>query len=135
LEDRIIFAGAQAHEEDLPYYYNLADFLVLPSTYSESFGLVVLEAMASGKPAIVSALPGPSLLINDGIDGFIVQPGNVEALKNKIEFLAQNRELCRSMGERARQKVLQKYSLEKVGETLELALRNILIKPSMPNSI
>lgn len=125
LEDRIIFAGAKSHE-DLPYYYNMADFLVLPSTYSESFGLVVLEAMASEKPAIVSALPGPSFLINDGIDGLIVQPGDAEDLKNKILFMAQNKELCRSMGERGRQKVLQKYSMEKVGESLERAFRNIL---------
>jgi len=58
----------------------------------------VLEAMASGKPAIVSSLPGPSQLIEDGTDGLIARVGDVENLKNKIEHLARERTAREMMG-------------------------------------
>jgi glycosyltransferase involved in cell wall biosynthesis len=128
LRDRIIFAGPQSPDQNLPLFYNLGDFLVLPSTHSESFGLVVLEAMASGKPAIVSALPGPSRLIEQGRDGLTVRVGDSEDLKNKIEYLASEREICREMGESGRQKVLANYSWEKIGKRLEKTLQDILGK-------
>ncbi len=125
LEDRVIFAGHKSPDEELPAYYNLSDFLVLPSTLSESFGLVVLEAMASGKPAIVSSLPGPAQLIEDGKDGLIFKVGETEDLKNKIEYLAYNKEICERMGFAGRQKVLKNYSWEKIGERLERILQEI----------
>lgn len=125
LEGRVIFAGPKSPDEDLPNYYNLGDFLVLPSTHSESFGLVVLEAAASGKPAIVSSLPGPSQLIENGIDGLVVRVGDVEDLKNKIEHLAGERTVREMMGLAARKKVIAKYTWEKIGEQLERTLKNI----------
>lgn len=125
LSDSIIFAGAQSPDQELPKYYNLGDFLVLPSTHSESFGLVVLEAFSSGLPAIVSSLPGPSQLINDGVDGLISKIGNVGDLKIKIEFLVKNAELRKKMGTAARQKIVKNYSWNKVGEQLESALMNL----------
>jgi glycosyltransferase involved in cell wall biosynthesis len=126
LGDRIIFAGPQAPDRDLPLFYNLGDFLVLPSTHSESFGLVVLEAMASGKPAIVSALPGPSKLINEGIDGLIAKTGDVTDLKEKIEYLSADTVLSRKMGGAARDKVINTCSWEKVGEKLERTLLRLV---------
>ncbi len=128
LESRVIFAGPKSPDEDLPYYYNLGDFLVLPSTHSESFGLVVLEAMASGKPAIVSSLPGPTQLIADGTDGLVARVGDAEDLKNKIEYLVRERELREMMGSAARKKVIEKYTWEKIGEQLERTLKEIVFR-------
>jgi glycosyltransferase involved in cell wall biosynthesis len=122
LNRKILFAGPQSPDKNLPQYYNLCDFLVLPSTYSESFGLVVLEAMASGKPAIVSSLPGPSQLIDDGKDGLIAKAGDSEDLKTKIEYLAANPELRRDMGAAAREKAVRKYSWNVIGGHLERTL-------------
>ena len=127
LEGRVIFAGQKSPDQDLPNYYNLGDFLVLPSTYSESFGLVVLEAMASGKPAIVSSLPGPSQLIENGTDGLVAKVGDVEDLKNRIEHLARERTVRERMGLAARKKVVGKYTWEKIGEQLERTLKNIIL--------
>jgi glycosyltransferase involved in cell wall biosynthesis len=126
MSDRVIFVGPQSPEDQLPLYYNLCDFLVLPSLRSESFGLVVIEAMASEKPAIVSALPGPTALIEEGKYGLTVTVGDSDDLKNKIEFLARNRELCVQMGRSGRQKVIEKYSWSKVNESLERAFLTIL---------
>ena len=126
LGERIVFAGPKSPDIDLPQHYNLGDFLVLPSIHSESFGLVVLEAMASGIPAIVSSLPGPSQLISDGLNGLLVEVGDVQDLKNKVEYLSRESETRRSMGKAAREKVLKKYSWEKAGERLEAVLRDIV---------
>jgi glycosyltransferase involved in cell wall biosynthesis len=125
LQERVLFAGPQSIDEKLPFYYNLCDFLVLPSTYSESFGLVVLEAMASGKPAIVSSLPGPAQLINDGNDGLIVKAGDREDLKTKIEYLSMNTVMRQNMGMAAREKVLKKHRWDAIGVHLEKTLIKI----------
>jgi glycosyltransferase involved in cell wall biosynthesis len=122
LEDKVIFVGSQSQNEDLPKYYGLCDFLVLPSSIEESFGMVVLEAMASGKPAIVSSLPGPSGLIEDGKDGLIAKAGDSEDLKNKIEFLVKEKDIREEMGKLARKKVLERYGWDLVGKQLEHAL-------------
>jgi glycosyltransferase involved in cell wall biosynthesis len=125
LQKKIIFAGPQSHDSSLPEYYNLGDFLVLPST-SEAFPLVVLEAMASGKPAIVSSLPGPSGLVREGVDGFIARVGDSDDLRQKIELLAGRPDLCRTMGEAARQKVLEKYNWERIAGMLERKFEDLL---------
>ena len=56
-----------------------SDVVVHPS-HAESFGLAVLEAMAAGKPVVAAATDGPRLLIDDGVSGVLVEPGNVEQL-------------------------------------------------------
>ncbi|MFZ5572838.1 MAG: glycosyltransferase family 4 protein [Thermodesulfobacteriota bacterium] len=126
LQERVIFAGPQSPQGLLTAYYNIADFLVLPSTHSESFGLVVLEAMASGKPVIVSALPGPSQLIDPGKDGYAVPIGDVEALSKAIMELAGAEKRRNKMGEAARRKVLSHYSWERIGAQLESVYRGII---------
>ena len=60
-------------QEDLPEYYAAADALVIPS-YSESFGLVALEAMSCGVPVIATRLGAFAERIEDGVDGFLVDP-------------------------------------------------------------
>jgi len=124
--ERVVFAGPQSPDRDLPVYYNLADFLVLPSTHSESFGLVILEAMASGKPAIISELPGPSQLITHGRDGFIAKIGSRKNLIKYLVKLSNNKIEREKMGKLAREKVIKKYTWEKIGEELEEAFYSII---------
>ena len=126
LEKRIMFTGPQSPNKDLPGYYNLADFLILPSTHSESFGLVVLEAMASGKPVIVTSLPGPSQLVENGVDGFIANVGDSEDLQHKIKYLAQETTRREMMGAAGRKKIEERYSWEKTGEQLERVLQTMM---------
>lgn len=126
LEDRVVFAGPQSPEGALPDYYNLADFFVLPSTHSESFGLVILEAMASGKPVVVSALPGPSSLVQDGETGFIVRIGDVADLEKKMRRLYESDLLCDSLGQTARKSVELYYQWSRIGQQLESCYHSIL---------
>lgn len=115
LEVQAIFCG-RVSDEQLPAYYALCDLLVLPSTtMGEAFGVVLLEAMACGKPVIASNLPGVRSVVSDGQDGMLVQPGNVHDLAEKMQvLLAKGPQPRREMGERGRAKVEEKYDWPKI---------------------
>lgn len=81
--------------------FQKADVFILPSLH-ESFGLVVLEAMACGLPVIVTDQVGASDHVLDGENGFIVPAASVEALLEKIRFLNFNRDQCLKFGEKSR---------------------------------
>lgn len=84
------FVG-QVSEDDLPLFYNLADLLILPSTTrGEAFGMVILEAMASGVPVVVSDIPGVRAVAADG--GILAEPGNPHDIADGIKgyFLPEN---------------------------------------------
>ena len=116
--DRVCFACAVPHTQ-LPPYYAAADVLVLPSYPPESFGLVLLEAMACGKPVIASNLPGVRKVVSDGQDGLLVRPADADDLVEKIGMLLDDPQRRREMGERGRAKVEAKYAWPKVIDKLE----------------
>jgi starch synthase len=74
-----------------------ADVLVLPSVF-EGFGLVIVEAMATGMPVITSTHSCGPEIIREGIDGFILPPDNVDGLASKIEWFARHRQQLAEMG-------------------------------------
>ncbi len=119
LDDQVVFAGSVA-AKDLPDYYNLADVLVLPSLdQSEAFGIVLIEAAACGKPVIASNLPGVRSVVEYGINGFTVSPGNAKELAEKINYFLNNPDEAKRFGVAGRERVLEKYDLKKLGERLE----------------
>jgi D-inositol-3-phosphate glycosyltransferase len=81
----------------LPLYYAAADVTVLPSYY-ESFGMVALEAMACGSPVIASRVGGLVTTVREGVTGFLVPDGDVEALSERIETLVGDPELRWRLG-------------------------------------
>ncbi len=92
LGERAIFVG-DVSESDLPRYYVAADVVVLPSIdRTEAFGLVLLEAMACGTPVVASRLRGVQTLVEDGVSGYLVAPGNEAELADKITSAAGERE-------------------------------------------
>lgn len=90
--------------------YERASVVVLPSINSrrEAFGIVLLEAMAMGKPVIASRIPGPESVIENGRDGLLVPPGNPDMLAEAVVLILQNETLMKSMGESGRLKA-EKY--------------------------
>jgi D-inositol-3-phosphate glycosyltransferase len=84
----IDFAGSKDHTQ-LPYYYSAAEALLMPSDY-ESFGMVALEAMASGTPVIASGVGGLQYLIRDGETGYLVPVRDAEALAMRLCQLLSN---------------------------------------------
>jgi glycosyltransferase involved in cell wall biosynthesis len=92
-------------------YCAVADLLVLPSTdMSEAFGLVLVEAMALGKPVIASNLPGVRTVVDDQYNGLLTKPKDVLDLASKISYLLKSDEIRALFGQRGRQKVIKEYS-------------------------
>ena len=125
LDDTVFFLGHRPQAE-LPAFYNTCDLLVMPSVSLESFGMVVLEAMASGKPSVVTSLPGPSSLVGQGAYGLIAKAGDAEDLSAKIRLLLTDRELRVRMGRAARERAVSTYSWPVIGDRLERLIKDIL---------
>lgn len=114
--DRIRVVGEVPHEQ-VPAYYRRADVLVFPSV-NDAFGLVILEAMACGLPVIATEHSAGPDVIEDGIHGFIVPIRDVEALKERIQYLFDHREEARAMGSAGRNRVLDRFTSDRYGEWL-----------------
>jgi phosphatidylinositol alpha-mannosyltransferase len=106
------FVG-RVSDEDLPRYYRTCDVFCAPSTGFESFGIVLLEAMAAGKPVVATDIPGYRDLLADGEEGLLAEPKNEEALAQAIVHILKNPDLQRSMGAEGRAKARQ-YSWRRV---------------------
>ncbi len=98
----VLFVGRVAHDE-LPRYHASADVFVSPATGGESFGIVLLEAMAAGLPVIASDIPGYRTVLKDGRQGRMVRPGDGVALATALEALLANPRLRKAMGEEGRE--------------------------------
>lgn len=124
---RVHFAG-HVSDQELPAYYHAADVFVLPSHLrSEAFGVVQLEAMASGLPVISTALgTGTSVVNQHGSTGFVVPPADGQALARSIEVLGANPELRRSFGANGRQRVEHEYTHERMVERTEAVYREAI---------
>jgi glycosyltransferase involved in cell wall biosynthesis len=97
------FVGIRPADE-ISRWMHLSDGLVLPSLW-EGTPNVVLEAMASGLPVVVSDLPGIREFISDGVNGFLVKPQDVDDLANKLLRVVRDQALRRRVGESAQQTI------------------------------
>lgn len=111
----VVFLGKRA-QDTLPYYYSAAEVLVMPSLY-ESFGMVALEAMASGAPVIASEVGGLGYLVQDGVTGYTVPDSDPGALCEKLSMLLGNNELRNGMGRRAAE-YSKEYAWEKIAASI-----------------
>lgn len=111
LRDSVIFAG-RVSDEDLPRFYNLADLFILPSINSgEAFGIVLLEASSSGIPVIASNLVGVRSVVSDGENGFLIDPGSIDDLVDKMKLVLSSDELREKLGIVGRKIVEKKYDI------------------------
>jgi len=111
LQKYVKFLGCLKHEE-LVNYYHACEFIVLPS-FSESFGKVLLEAGASGKPAVATSTTGAKEIIIDGKTGFLVPINDKKSLAECIVKLLQDENLVYQMGQLAKKHILSKFNPEK----------------------
>lgn len=123
LENCVRFLGSRRQRE-LPTYYAAADVVVMPS-YSESFGMVALEAMACGRPVVASRVGGLAYLVQDGVTGFHVQEGSAEQMAARLIELLGNTEMLEHMGAAARRQAEQ-YSWERTAGEVEILCRQLL---------
>lgn len=100
-DSNITFTGF-VDRDLLKEHYANADVFVLPSL-AEGMSLAGLEAMAFGMPILCSDHSGINDLVEDGVNGYVFQTGNIEDLKNKICWFVKNKEKCITMGKRSRE--------------------------------
>lgn len=117
----------EASTNDIASKYIASSCFVLTSEY-EGFPMVITEAMICGLPVVSFACPcGPRDIINDGIDGFIVENGNREQFINRVCEMIENEEMRIQMGKQA-QKNIQRYSIENIGKQWEDLFDELLSK-------
>jgi rhamnosyl/mannosyltransferase len=128
LEGRVSILPPVA-EQDLHAYYEACDVFVLPSTEkSETYGLVQIEAMASGKPVISTRLATGVTFVNlDGVTGFTVPPRDPRALADAVEKLVRDPGLCRSLGSNGRERALREFTSGLMVDRMS-ALYELLLK-------
>ena len=118
------FVGSVPFEE-LPRAYRAADIHVLPSiNRGEAFGIVTLEAAASGLPSVVSDLPGVRSLVVNGTTGVVVPPSDVHRLADALANLLQQDGGREAMGAAARVMIETQYDAEKLIDRLIAAYEN-----------
>ncbi len=123
----VVFVGYVAYNE-LPRYYKTADIVCSPATGRESFGIVLLEAMAMGKPVVASNIEGYARVVTDGVEGLLVPPKNKDLLAQTIISLLNNKSLRHQMGERGRLKA-QDYGWEHIAQRVFSYYLKVLSEP------
>jgi D-inositol-3-phosphate glycosyltransferase len=111
----VCFLGAK-EQALLPYYYSAATTVIMPSDY-ESFGMVALEAMASGTPVIASEVGGLAFLVRHQQTGFLVPAREPQALAECITTLISDPEKCKEMGQAA-SNLAQNYTWNTIANRL-----------------
>lgn len=119
VKERIVIVN-RVEDDQLPKFYNISDVCVLPSIdKTEAFGLVLLEAMACQKPVVATNLAGVRTLVENEVNGYLVEPKDVEDLAQKLNTILESKELTKKFGKNSREKVETKYGWKLIGKCLD----------------
>jgi glycosyltransferase involved in cell wall biosynthesis len=128
--DAIEWTGAVDHA-DLPERYRRAGVTVLPSlTESESFGITLVEAMASGCPVVGSDVGGIPYVVRDGVDGLLATPGDQAALAGTLTTVLVDRERAAAMGAAGREAAVSRWDWSRQEERLVQVIDNVVRGPN-----
>ena len=117
LSEQVIFAGWRDDVKDCMAAMDLV--LQISTTFPEGMSLAPIEAMAMGKPVIVTDIAGYADIVDDGKTGYIVRAGDVAQLATLIATLADDNDLSRTLGENAYQRVLDMFESSIVARRVE----------------
>ena len=112
-QNLILTSVGKIKQEELVNYYHASDIYVSSSCH-ESFGKVLIEAMATGLPVIATETTGSKEIIRDGVNGYLVPIEDSEALAKKILFLLTNPDKAEEIGQAGRKMVRGKFDQQKV---------------------
>ena len=126
LVDVVFVDGRAVSDSEKPSYYSTADIFCAPATGRESFGIVLLEAMATGKPVVASNISGYASVITHGSEGLLVPPKQEVPLAQAITRLMKDEALRHKMGEQGRAKA-QGYGWDRVSRMVMDYYTKILI--------
>ena len=113
---------------DVAAVWSNTDIFVLPARSREGLPRALLEAAASGRPAVVTDVPGCRSFVRDGVEGLIVPPEDAPTLATALERLARDALLRRRLGTAARARVLDGYTIVQVTAALEASYRALAVR-------
>ena len=128
LHGRVTFLE-QLSTEELVREYNRAQLLVSPSLY-EGFGLPAAEALACGTPVVATTAGALQEIVEDGVSGLHVPPGEARPLAEAIRTLLENPKLCRTMGETGARRIRERFSWRRTAEETLALYQEVLQKHS-----
>ena len=124
----VLFVG---YQRDVAPYYEFLDTLVLTSA-NEGTPVVAIEALAAGKPVVSTRVGGVPDVVEDGEDGLLVEPQDVEGLADALERLAADRDLRARFGEHGRKRVVPRYRVERLVDDTDALYRELLTAKNLP---
>jgi glycosyltransferase involved in cell wall biosynthesis len=113
--EKVIFAGFIPNEQT-SLFYNAVDIFIFPTLRLETFGIVIAEAMACGKPVIASNIGSIPDVIDDGINGILFPPGDYQELASQIKRLLNDQNYSKMLSENAYRKAKAKFGMARMVE-------------------
>lgn len=111
---------------DVSTFYKQCTVVVHASIEPEPFGMVLIEAMAEGRPVVASIFGAAPEVVEDGVTGYLVDPNDAKALSERIADLLSNPQLAATMGTEGHQKVRQKYNPQDAARQFESVYAQII---------
>lgn len=125
LGDRVVMRSFDFFEE-LPQAYAMSDIVLYPTSGEEPFGLVPLEAMASGKPIVVTRSGGLGESVVDGVTGFLIPKEDDHMLTDRLDILLRHPDLAQRMGQAGRQHVEANFSRRRMADEVDALYRQAM---------
>ena len=116
------------YQEDVARFFGAFDVFVLPSS-NEGTPVTAIEALAAGRPVVATRVGGVPDGVRDGVDGFLVQAGDVDALAERLARLARDRQLRGRLGAAGRSRVVARYGVDRLVDDIDLLYRSLLEAP------
>jgi glycosyltransferase involved in cell wall biosynthesis len=113
------------YQEDVAPFYAAFDALVLPSS-NEGTPVSVIEALAAGRPVVATRVGGVPDVVQEGEDGFLVDPGATDDLADRLAQLARDEGLREQMGAAGRKRVLPRYAVDRLVDDVDRLYRSLL---------
>jgi glycosyltransferase involved in cell wall biosynthesis len=123
LADQVVFSGFRM---DVPVVMSALDILVLASTSPEPFGRVLIEAMAAGTPVVAADAGAAREIIEDGVQGLLVPPGEAGAMARAIIYLLTHRDTAILMGQRGQDRVQKRFGVQQYCDNVQSVYRALL---------
>ena len=121
--ERVVFLG---HREDTDVLLQALDIFVLPSL-SEGIPMALLEAMAASRPIVASRVGGIPEIIEDGVDGYLVEPMDVNTLAERCRRLIESPDVARKMGEQGRKRVEREFPATAMADRVVSVYKELLM--------
>jgi glycosyltransferase involved in cell wall biosynthesis len=119
---RCLFFG---YQEDVSRFYDAIDVLLLPSV-NEGTPVSAIEALAAGKPVVATRVGGVPDVVREGVDGFLVDVGDVATLADRLAELAADPKRRARMGAEGRARVLERYAVARLVDDVDRLYRSLL---------